>query len=357
MRVAVTGGTGFLGSYLVRDLLATGVTVSVLARPSPRADRLAAAGVEIVSGDLRDAGSIARAVKDADIVYHLAAKVGAAPRNEYYETNVGGTENLLTACAGNGVGKLVYASSLAVYGPVSEGGSIDEFTPFDDKPQLRDPYSESKIAADRLVSSFAMKTRLPTVIVREGIIFGPGRGLPAGMFAFRLGNVDVVFGESANHLPLNYVENLIDAMQAAAASSSRLPQYNPGEDVIDGMKAIVASASGLCEFNVLDDDDLTLGQYNRLKRAADGSTTYFASGWPLYIASPFAEALRGIIPMGDTRLSRHQLQRSLQDRRYDTSRIRRETGWRPRVSLAEGIQRTLHGTRPFAAPATGAHRK
>jgi nucleoside-diphosphate-sugar epimerase len=308
MRVTVTGGTGFLGSHLVRDLLAAGESVRVLARPSPRSDRLMSAGVEIISGDLRDPASLALAVKDADVVYHLAAKVGAAPRVDYFETNVGGTQNLLNACAQNGVGQLVYASSLAVYGPVSDSASIDENTPFDDKPQLRDPYSESKIAADRLVSSVATKTGLPTVILREGIIFGPGRRLP-------------------NHFPLNYVENLIDSMRAAAATGT-----------------------GLREFNILDDDDLTLGQYNQLKRTADGSTTYFASGWPLYTASPFAEALRGIIPMGDTRLSRHQLQRSLQDRRYDTSRIRRETGWTPRVSLAEGIQRTIKGTGPFTSP-------
>lgn len=333
MRVCVTGGTGFLGSYLVRDLLARGANVRVLARPSPRADRLAAAGVEISQGDLRDPDSIARGVRGADIVYHFAAKVGAAPYKDYFEINVNGTQRLLNACAENGVGQFVYASSLAVYGPVVEGSSIDENTPFDEKPQLRDPYSESKIKADELVGSFARTSGLPTVIVREGIIFGPGRRLPAGIFAFRLSNVDVVFGEPASHLPLNYVENLIDAMQAAAASGS-----------------------GLREFNVLDDDELTLGQYNRVKRAADGSTTYFASGWPLYVASPFAEALRGMIPMGDTRLSRHQLQRSLQDRRYDTSLIRRETGWKPRVSLAEGIKRTLHGTRPFAPP-EGVHDK
>ncbi len=162
------------------------------------------------------------------------------------------------------------------------------------------------------------------MIVREGIIFGPGRRLPAGIFAFRLGNTDVVFGKPQNHFPLNYVENLIDAMIVAAT---------PG--------------IGLREVNVLDDDGLTLGRYHQLKRAADHSSTRFASGWPLYVASPFAEALRPIIPMGDTRLSRHQLERSLQDRRYDTSRIRRETGWTPRVSLEEAIQRTLNGTRPF----------
>jgi nucleoside-diphosphate-sugar epimerase len=326
MRVCVTGGTGFLGSYLVRDLLARDETVRVLARPSPRADRLATAGVEIVQGDLRDAESITRAVSGADVVYHLAAKVGAAPYKDYFEINVDGTERVLKAAAENGVGQFVYASSLAVYGPVPAGTGIDETTPFDDKPHLRDPYSESKIKADQLVSSFAKKSGLPTVIVREGIIFGPGRRLPAGIFAFRLGSTDVVFGKPQNHFPLNYVENLIDAMIVTAAPRS-----------------------GLREFNVLDDDALTLGRYHDLKRAADRSSTHYASGWPLYVASPFAEALRPIIPMGDTRLSRHQLERSLQDRRYDTSRIFRETGWAPRVSLEEAIQRTLHGTRPFAA--------
>jgi nucleoside-diphosphate-sugar epimerase len=325
MLVCVTGGTGFLGSYLVRDLLAKGVSVRVLARPSPRADSLAAAGVEIAQGDLRDQDSIARAVKGSDIVYHLAAKVGSAPRDAYFETNVQGTERLLNACAQNGVGQLVYASSLAVYGPMPEGTRIDEDTPFDDKPQLRDPYSEAKIAADRLVSSFAQKTGLPTVILREGIIFGPGRQLPAGLFAFRMGSTDVVFGKPTSRFPLNYVENLIDAMQVAAASGK-----------------------GLREYNLLDDDALTLDRYHQLKRAADHSSTRFVSGWPLYAASPFAELLRPVIPMGDMRLSRHQLERALQDRWYDTSKMRRETGWQPRISLEQAIQRTLTQGRPFA---------
>jgi nucleoside-diphosphate-sugar epimerase len=325
MLVCVTGGTGFLGSYLVRDLLAKGVSVRVLARPSPRADSLAAAGVEIAQGDLRDQDSIARAVKGSDIVYHLAAKVGSAPRDAYFETNVQGTERLLNACAQNGVGQLVYASSLAVYGPMPEGTRIDEDTPFDDKPQLRDPYSEAKIAADRLVSSFAQKTGLPTVILREGIIFGPGRQLPAGLFAFRMGSTDVVFGKPTSRFPLNYVENLIDAMQVAAASGK-----------------------GLREYNLLDDDALTLDRYHQLKRAADHSSTRFVSGWPLYAASPFAELLRPVIPMGDMRLSRHQLERALQDRWYDTSKMRRETGWQPRISLEQAIKRTLTQGRPFA---------
>ena len=318
MRVCVTGGTGFLGGFLVRDLLAKGTTVRVLARPSPRADTLAQTGVEIINGDLAAADSISRAVAGADIVYHLAAKVGSAKMSDYFATNVAGTERVLNACAQQHVGQLVYASSLAVYGPVKQGERIDEDTPFDNHPELRDPYAQSKVVADRLVSDFAQRTGLPTVILREGIIFGPGRALPLGMCAFRMGNTNVVFGNPQNRFPLNYVENLIDAMQAAASSG-------------DGFR----------QFNALDDDDLTLANYHALKSSIDHTTTRFSSPWPLHLASPIMEALRPIIPMGDLRLSKHQLERSLQNRCYDTHRIRQITGWQPRVSLDEAIRRTM----------------
>jgi nucleoside-diphosphate-sugar epimerase len=323
MRVCVTGGTGFLGGFLVRDLLAKGATVTVLARPSPQADELAASGVQIVHGDLRgdpkERQAISDAVRGADIVYHLAAKLGTGSRKDFFDTNVAGTERVLNACAQQGIGKFVYASTLAVYGPAKPGERIDENTPFDGQPEQRDPYAESKIAADRLVSSFAQKTGLPTVILREGIIFGPGRRLPAGIFAFRLGKTDIVFGKPANHFPLNYVENIIAAMQMPAKSGA-----------------------GLQQFNVLDDDNLTLDRYHEIKSATAHSATRFSSGWPLYVASPFAEALRRLIPMGDTRLSQHQLRRSLQDRWYDTRLIRKETGWVPHVSLEEAIRRTVN---------------
>lgn len=320
MRICVTGGTGFLGRFLVRDLLAKGNSVRVLARPSRRVDELVRAGAEIVRGDLGNPDSISQSVSGAETVYHLAARVGApGRRKDYFEANVAGTERVLAACERHGVGQLIYASTLGVYGPVNDGERIDEETAFDARPELRDLYAESKIAADRLVSSFATRTGLPTVILRPGVIFGPGRQLPAGIFAFRIGKTDVVFGDPAHRFPLNYVENLVEAMQLAATSGT-----------------------GLRQFNVLDDDDLTLGQYHELKRAVADSTARFCSGWPLFLASPMAEALRPLLPMGDTRLSRHQLRRGLQNRWYDTRRIRQQTGWRPRVSLLEAMRRATN---------------
>ena len=319
MRVTVTGGTGFLGSFLVRDLLAKGATVRVLARPSRRADQLAEAGAEVVPGDVKQQDSIARAVAGAGIVYHLAARVGAAPRRSYFDVNVGGTERVLLASSQARVSQFVYLSSLAVYGPIEEGQSIDESTPLDPHAHLRDSYAESKVTADRLVSSYAHQTGLPIVIVRPGIVYGPGKPLPIGIFAFRFGGKNVVFGKPWHRFPLNYVENLVDALQTLAV---------PG--------------SGFRQYNILDSDDLMLGRFHSLKSAADHSVTRFSSGWPLYVASPLAEALYPIVPMGDTRLSRYQLHRTLQDRRYDTRRIREQTPWEPRVSLEEAIRRTLN---------------
>src|SRR5580658_8758917 len=96
MRVCVTGGTGLIGGALVRRLLAEGAQVRVLARPSQRADELEARGAEAVRGDLSDPEAIERAVREAEVVYHAAAKIDPpGTRAEFFETNVGGTERVL----------------------------------------------------------------------------------------------------------------------------------------------------------------------------------------------------------------------------------------------------------------------
>jgi dihydroflavonol-4-reductase len=324
MRVCVTGGTGFLGRALVRRLLGEGVPVRVLARPSRRADELEASGAHMVRGQLGDSESVARAVQRTDIVYHVAAKVETpGTKGEFIETNVRGTEQVLTACLQQGVSRVIYMSSVAVYGPVRSGQRIDEDTPHDEAPELRDSYAHSKILADELAISFARRTGLPVAIIRPGLIYGPGKPLPLGLLGFHLGKASVVVGNRSHRVPLNYIENLIDAMQLAS--------HLKGE--------------GLRQFNVVDDEGLTLGQYHETRTEVERTATLFFPGWPLLIAAPFARALTRVLPLGSSNgFSRHQLKRALQDRWYDTRRIREETGWAPRVQLREAVQRTL---RPF----------
>jgi dihydroflavonol-4-reductase len=308
MRVCVTGGTGFLGRALVRRLLAEGAQVRVLARASQRADELEARGVEVVRGDLSDPQAIERAMREAEVVYHTAAKIDPpGTRAGFFETNVRGTERVLQACLRAGAGRVVCISSIAVYGLARAGEPINEDSPYDDAPEKRDLYSQSKIASDQLAVSFAEKTGLPIAILRPGVVYGPGRPLPAGLLAFRLGKTDFVFGNRDHRIPLSYIEDLIDAVQLVAGLKDGKPR----------------------QYVVVDDENLTLGQYHAAKREADGTRTLFLPGWPVLLAAP----LTGPPP--------RQVKRALQNRWYDTRRIRQETGWAPKVPLREAVQRTL----------------
>jgi nucleoside-diphosphate-sugar epimerase len=321
MRACVTGGTGFLGGALVRRLLDEENFVQILARPSPRADELEARGAQVVRGDLGDPESVARAVRGTEVVYHIAAKVGP-PGNkaDFFEANLGGTQQVLSACLRERVSRVVYTSSIAVYGLASGGQRIDEEAPFDEASESRDYYAQSKIAADEYAISFARKTGLPVVIFRSGHIYGPGKPLPLGPLGFKLGKTNFVFGNPVWRIPLSYIENLIDAMQLAAhLKDERLRQYI-----------------------VVDDEDLTLGKYHETKTGLDKTKTLFFPGWPVLLAAPFARVISRVWPSsGANSLSSHQLKRALQDRWYDTRRIRNEMGWEPKVLLSEAIKRSL----------------
>ena len=321
MRVCVTGGTGFIGGPLVHRLLAEGATVCVLARPSLRADDLESSGAQVVRGHLGDSKVTARAVKGADVVFHIAAKVNPpGTKIDFFETNSAGTECVLKASLESGAGKVIYLSSISVYGLVRSGERIDESTGYDPAPQFRDYYAQSKIAADALAVSFAERTGLPVVILRPGLIYGPGRPLPLGLLGFSVGRTNVVFGKPSLRVPLNYTENLLDALQLL----SKL------------------TGGGLRQFNIVDDDELTLGQYHAIVSEFQKKHTVYFPSWPLRAGVPVAEAVMRILPVERSAgASLRQVRRALQDRWYVTQRIREETGWAPKVALRDAVQKTI----------------
>jgi len=323
VRVCVTGATGFLGGALIRRLLAQGVPVRALARPSPRAGELETLGAEVVRGDLSDPSAIARAVEGAEVVYHVAAMVEApGDLADFLDANRGGTERVFDAALQHKVRAIVYSSSIAVYGLVREGRIIDENTPYDEKPEWRDSYSQSKIQADAFAVAFAQQhsqSAGPSVVIlRPGVIYGPGKPLPFGLLGFQAAKTNVIFGNRNNRIPLNYIENLVDAMQLAAKPTPE----------------------NLRQYIVLDDDDLTLAQYHQARKDVQGTRALFFSGAPVLAAAHIAEAV-GIVKPGSSDFSVRQVSRSLQDRHYTTHRIRRELAWSPQVPLREALRRSL----------------
>jgi nucleoside-diphosphate-sugar epimerase len=320
LKVCVTGGTGFVGGALVRRLLDEKISVRVLARPSSRADELERRGAEMIRGHLDDPDSVKSVVSGTDCVYHVAAMVEAAGDTaDFIDANLGGTMRVFNACLESGVRQVVYTSSIAVYGPVDEGTVIDENTPYDSAPERRDSYSRSKILADEFAVGFAQKNTLPLAILRPGIVFGPGKALPIGLLGFRVGKSNIIFADRKNRFPLNYIENLVDVILLAGNRSE----------------------FGLRHYIVLDDDDLTLAQYYAVRAALDGTRAIFLPGGPVLAAAALAEPAMRLLHLGSgSGFTLHQARRSLQDRHYDTRRIRRELGWAPRIPLCEALRRS-----------------
>jgi nucleoside-diphosphate-sugar epimerase len=320
MRIGVTGATGFVGGALARRLLDEQADIQVLARPSRNTDDLKARGARVIRGDLTDEKAVAQLAKGADLVYHCAAKVDSpGTKAEFINTNVNGTERVLRACLEAGVRRVVYLSSIAVYGLVKSGEHIDETMSYDDQAQQRDYYAQSKIMADQFAASFSRSSQLPLTILRPGIVYGPGRLLPIGLLGFRAGRVNIVFGNPSHRFPLNYLENLVDAMQLVASSSQ----------------------AGLQQFNFVDDDDLTLATYHRIKTEVDATSPRFFPGWPVLSAASIVGASRRLLSIEGTALSTYQVKRALQDRLYVSLRIREDLGWTPRVSLPDALRASL----------------
>lgn len=170
----VTGGTGFLGAALVRALLATGQRVRVLARPDSDRRNLAGLDVQIVSGDLRDTGSLTAAVDGCEAVFHAAAdyRLFVPDPAAMYAANVEGSRAIVRAAAAAGVRRVVYTSSVAVLGVDPGGAPADENTPVSLSDMIGH-YKRSKFLAEEAVRDLVAGESAPVVIVNPSTPIGP----------------------------------------------------------------------------------------------------------------------------------------------------------------------------------------
>jgi 2-alkyl-3-oxoalkanoate reductase len=216
MKTLVTGGTGFVGQQLVRKLTARGDTVRCLVRKRSNTATLAKIGVELAEGDITLPDSVLGAARGLDVVYHCAAKVGAAgDRSDFYLANVEGTQNVIRACAAAGVARLVHVSTQSVTFDFTDKHYADEATPFPAK--YRDPYSETKALAEKEVLDAARKGRVSANAVRPTLVWGPGDMtiLPTMAKLAKRGMLVLVNGGRAE-TATSYVENVCDCLILAA---------------------------------------------------------------------------------------------------------------------------------------------
>jgi UDP-N-acetylglucosamine/UDP-N-acetyl-alpha-D-glucosaminouronate 4-epimerase len=216
----VTGGAGFIGSHIVRRLIAGGARVRVLdAFTSGRRENLAEVRdrIELLEGDISDMATIRRAVAGMEYVLHLAAlvsvpeSVDAPERN--FDVNLAGTHNVLLAARDAAVRRLVFSSSCAVYG--------DHAAPHHEElaPRAFSPYAAAKLSGEQLCRSFTHVYGLPTVCLRYFNVFGPlqnprggyAAAIPQFIMALLSGKPPQIYGDGRQSRDFVYVANVVDA--------------------------------------------------------------------------------------------------------------------------------------------------
>jgi dihydroflavonol-4-reductase len=229
MRALVTGGTGFVGSQVVRVLVEDGVDVRVLARSGSDRRALADLPVEFATGDLADPASLKAPLQGVEVLYHVAAdyRLWAPDPAVLYRVNVGGTRALLLAAGAAGVSRIVYTSSVGTLGLPPDGRPGTEETPVRLEDMVGD-YKRSKFLAEREAEAAAARG-LPVVIVNPSAPIGPWdwKPTPTGRML-----VDYLKGRM-----LAYVDtglNLVHVQDVARGHLLAAARGRPGERYILG---------------------------------------------------------------------------------------------------------------------------
>jgi dTDP-glucose 4,6-dehydratase len=306
-KTLVTGAGGFIGSHLTEALVSMGAQVRVFVRYNSRGDqglleRLPSDikdEIEVFAGDLKDPEALRQPIKGCELVFHLGSLI-AIPYSyinpmDFVQTNVVGTANLLNACLGNNVEKIVHTSTSEVYGTAI-------YCPIDEKHplQAQSPYSATKIAADKLAESYYRAFGLPVAMARPFNTYGPGQSARA------------------------VIPTII--LQALNGDKIRLGSLHPTrdltyvEDTASGLIEVAKSPHSIGEvINIGCGQEISIGELAQMILSIIGKE-----------AEMLTEDRR-------IRPEKSEVERLM----CDNSKAKGLLGWEPRITLKEGVRRTV----------------
>ena len=327
MRVLVTGGNGFLGQAIVRQLLARGDSVRSLQRSAT--PELEALGVDCVRGDVADAGVVQEAAAGCHVVFHVAAKAGVWGRyDDYHRANVLGTQNVIAACQSHAICKLIYTSSPSVVFNGRDEEGIDESVSYPSHYLAH--YPLTKAIAERMVMS-ANGPQLATVSLRPHLIWGPGDNhlVPRLIQRARSGQLRQV-GNGKNLVDTTYIDNAADAHLLAA---ERLE--------------IGSNVAGKTYFISNGEPQPLWDLINRLLACADvAPITSGISATMAYTAGRVLESIYTLTRRQDEpRMTRFVARQLSTAHWFRLDAARRDLGYVPRISVEEGLRRLTESLR------------
>jgi nucleoside-diphosphate-sugar epimerase len=312
----VTGGSGFIGGSLIERLRREGWDVRALARSDASAAKVSERGAEPAAGDLDDAGALRAAAEACDVCFHAAAKVEDwGERSDFERINVGGTENVIEACRGAGVRRLVHVGTEAALTAGQALVGVDERAPLrPDSPFL---YSSTKAKAEQRVRA-ADGDGLETVVIRPRFVWGRGDTtlLPAIAELVRGGRFRWIGG--GRHLTdTTHVDNTVEGLWLGATK---------------------ASAGGV--YFVSDGGPVVFREFLTRMLETQGMSPPDKSVPPRVAAAAAAAAERGwrlLRRPGPPPLTRFAVWVSSKECTLDVSRAREELGYRPVKGREEGL--------------------
>lgn len=316
MKILVTGATGLLGHHLLKALQQRGEQIRALVLPAEHVQSLATQGIEVVRGDITDPCTLSDAVRDIEVIFHLAGMMGVwRPLAAYRLVNVTGSGNLYRAARDAGVRRFVHTSSHTVYG-LGHGRFLTEKDAV--RPD-RDPYSLSKAEGERLIRRLMLESNIETVILRPGTFFGPYDRLHFGRMAqkIREGRA-LILGKGDNALPFCYVTDIVQGFLLAAYHENA-----PGNT-----------------YNISNDRPLTQREiYYAIADAVGGKRPGLHLPYPpVYYGSILAECVLARLTGAKPPVTRLGALMFGRDNRHSIEKARSELGYEPQVDLRTGIQ-------------------
>ena len=317
MKVFVTGGTGFTGGYLVSRLVKEGNDVSVLVRKTSNTEKLKKLGANLVLGDITDKYLVDKAVRDKDILYHLAAawREAGVPNKVFWDVNVNGTKNLLEASLQANVERFIHCSTCGVLGHIANPPA-DETFPYNPG----DIYQRTKSEGEKIALDYFHNKGLAGVVVRPLGIYGPDDLRFLKLFKSIYDRKFIMIGTGEVLYHLTYVDDLVEGILLCGEKKNAIGQtYMIGGDKYVSLNELVSLIAKSLDVPVPK------------KR--------FPFFWPVWTAALACEI--ACKPFGiNPPVFRRRVDIFRKDRAFDITKARTELGYKPKVSLEEGLKKT-----------------
>ena len=314
MRALVTGSTGFVGSFMCRELLASGYEVRALHRARSSLENLEGLDVERVVAEFADLPALRRAAAGMDCIFHIGALYRQAkfPDHVYFQANAEGTRNVFEAACSAGVARVIHCSTIGVHSHIAHppANETEPYAP-------TDVYQQSKVEAEKIALDYFRSGRMQGAVIRPAMIWGPRdtrflkmfRGIAARRFPI------IGSGEIWTHWIL--VEDLVRAFRLAAET----PSANGEVFIIAGERPVRLSE--------------VVGAIARNFGVAP--LPLKVPAWPIQLAGSLVELL--CRPFGiEPPLHRRRVDFFVKDRAFDTSKARSLLGFSPRFCFEDEVR-------------------